>query len=181
MKKNKKNNEVEMVYGPLLYANHLRGFLGVDPYVTVECDDENQLINVIVTGCKYKAECLEAILITNEEFEKFCHDDKYNLCGYKIVVNGKRPSWRRKITQSVINAALAGNPLYKGIEKHSVKTPMGKTISRWFGMFKPEVCQAPVDNFGNPYGIQTFTPEEFVKYAFCDKARKVVAWATDRK
>jgi hypothetical protein len=169
-----------MVYGPLLYANHLRGFLGADPYVTVECDDKNKQINVIVTGCPFKADCLEAILITNEEFDKI-NDGRYNLLDYQIVVNGKRPSWKKIVNQSIIKAALAGNPYFKGIEKHSIRTPMGRTVSRWFGMLKPEFVQAPVDNFGSPFGIHTFTAEEFIKYAFCDKARDCVAWTTDRK
>jgi len=181
MSKTKTNEKTELVYGPLLYANHLRAFLGADPYVTVDCDDKNKLVNVIVTGCNFKAECLEAILITNEELEKTDNKhEKYNLNGYKIVVNGKRSSWKKKVTQSIIKSALAGNPFFKGIEKHSI-TVMGKTISRWFGMLKPDVCQAPVDNFGSPFGIDTFVAEHFIRYAFCDAARDCVAWTTDRK
>jgi len=179
--KNMKNNDkTDMVFGPKLYADHLRAFLGADQYVTVDCDDRKKLINVIVTGCPFKADCLASILITEDDLRDTDNGKKYNLDGYKIAVNGNTDHYKMKVTQKVISSALAGNEYFKGIEKHTIKAH-GASVSRWFGMLKPIVVQAPVDNFGNPYGMDSFTAEEFTRYAFNKKAKKCVAWTTDRK
>jgi len=178
---NKTNkNETNLQYGPYLYASHLRAFLGEDQYVTVVVDDKNKWVNVVVSGCSSKAEALERILITDIELEKVS-ENHYGLDGYKLMVNGKRNSFKTKVTKNDIAIAFAGNHFFKGIETHKIPLPDGNSMNMTFGMLKPEPCEAPCDDIGNPYGLEHFMARDFLKFVLRDKARKVVAWTTDRK
>jgi len=175
------NENTNLQRGPYFYAAHLRAFLGEDQYVTVVVDDANKLINVVVSGCEHKAEALERILISDEELRDIAKD-KYGIEGYRLVVNGKRKSFKQVVTREDIVTALAGNRYFKGIEVHDMVLPgSDEPMPMTFGMLKPEPCQAPCDDISNPYGLRHFMARDFLKFAFNNETRDVVAWATDRK
>jgi len=180
-RKPKRINEANLQYGPYLYASHLRAFLGEDQYVTVMVDEKSKWINVIVSGCEHKKEALERILITDDELHDIAKD-KYGIADYKLVVNGKRSSFKQKVRKQDIAVALAGNRYFKGVETHKIPIPgTDKYMSMTFGMLKPEPCEAPCDDISSPYGVQHFMAKDFLKFAFSRKTRKCVAWTTDRK
>lgn len=173
--------DMKLQNGPHLYASHLRAFLGEDQYVTVVVDEKKKLINIVVSGCKDKADALERILISDEELQDAAKN-VYGIKDYKLVVNGKRKTFKQVITRTDICVALAGNKYFKGIEDHDIPVPgSDEKLPMTFGMLKPEPCQAPCDDISNPYGLEHFMARDFLKFVFNHETRDIVAWATDRK